>query len=252
MEQKQIDKRPFCTLRADEQTKLLQDFTKQAFFRRSRQLPTNFAQMVDTLKGDILHDIPNVPVGVMDLAITTSTLNDTDASLSVAFFFQAVKKHFWQPKQNRHDWDEDPNSRPDFEADTIALLDTCAAMLKRMDDRKDDGTPTVGNAIAKVFPAFNARREYAYLVMRNQFAEDSFAHFVTKAIQDVNEERLRSQHHRVERDKALQDPDVVAQCRRLAVLDWLRSCNTTGTSPSAVLSPLTNEQQYQEFRRMSA
>lgn len=244
-----MDKRtPYNQLNGCDQISSITTMMQQAYFRRSKQLPANLAAMAEMLKGDILKYLGDIPVGVLDEAITTSTLGDTDTPLSLAFFFNAAKKAWYVPRTNRHTWeDNDHNQRNDFETDTIDLLDVCAAMLRRMDDRKDNGQQTLGDLICSSLPAFNARREYNYLVIRGQLAEDSYPHFLAHAIEEVNKDRLRENHNRVGRDTALKDPDVIAKCRRLAVLDWLRSCNTRGTTPSSILTPLINEQQYQKF-----
>lgn len=260
-------------------TAKLDAFVRQAYFRRSRNLPNNLTEMVSCLKGDLLKAYPDCPINVVDEAITTSTLHDTDVTtISVAFFFNAVKKAWFTPKTNKHQWDgtdEDlaywqnrVNLHPwdthackmvehyrhgDTELDTISLLDTCADMLARMDDAE-----AKGQAIAKKgefkgviveLPAFNSRREYGYLVMRKQLAPDAASHFFSKAIQAVNDDRMATHHHRLEKSAAATDPDVLAKCQRLAVLDWLRSCNTRNTTPSAILTPLAEELSYFDYRR---
>ena len=235
-------------------TAKLDGFVRQAYFRRSRQLPANVAEMVACLKGDLLKAFPDVPIEVVDDAITTSTLHDTDVTqISVTFFFNAVKKAWFTPKVNRHAWDDEENRRPDTEADTISLLDTCAAMLARMDDAEANGQPVakVGeiHGIRIPLPAFNSRREYYYLVMRKQLDDSAASHFITQAIKDVNEDRIREGRHRLEKEEADASNDVSAQAMRLAVLDWLRSCNTNNTSPSAILTPLADELSYFQFRK---
>ena len=247
------NKTPISKMTQADLTAKLDGFVRQAYFRRSRQLPTNVAEMVACLKGDLLKAYPDVPINVVDDAITTSTLHDTDVTqISVAFFFNAVKKAWFTPKVNRHAWDDDENRRPDTEHDTIALLDTCAAMLKKMDAAEANGhVAKVGelHGVHIPLPAFNSRREYSYLVMRKQLAPSALGHYLTQAIQDVNAERLASHHPRIAKEGAATDPDVQAQCKRLAVLDWLRSCNTSNTTPSAILTPLAEELSYFELRR---
>ena len=141
----------------------------------------------------------------------------------------------------------------DTENDTISLLDTCANMLARMDDAEANGQQVAKvanvNGIRIPLPAFNPKREYFYLVMRKQLAPDAAAHFFTEAVQSVNADRMDSRHHRLEKDEAAKDPDVLARCQRLAVLDWLRACNTNNTSPSAILTTLADELSYYQFRR---
>lgn len=231
----------------------LSSILQQAYHRRSRNLPANLNDIVETLKGDLLKAYPDVPIEVVDDAIVLDTLHNPDTQLSPVFFFNAVKKAWFTPKVNRHAWDEDENRRPDTEHDTISLLDTCAAMLKDMDAAEANGQPVakVGelHGVRIPLPAFNSRREYAYLVMRKQLDPSALGHYLTQAIQDVNAERLASHHPRIAKEGAATDPDVQAQCKRLAVLDWLRACNTRNTTPSAILTPLTEELSYFELRR---
>ena len=231
----------------------LSSILQQAYHRRARNLPANLNDIVDTLKGDLLKAYPDVPIEVVDDAIVIETLHNPDTQLSPVFFFNAVKKAWFTPKVNRHAWDDDENRRPDTEHDTIALLDTCAAMLKDMDAAEANGqhVAKVGelHGVRIPLPAFNSRREYSYLVMRKQLDPSALGHHLTQAIQDVNSERLASHHPRIAKEGAATDPDVQAQCKRLAVLDWLRACNTRNTTPSAILTPLAEELSYFELRR---
>lgn len=239
------NKTPFKALQPFEQKTRLKEILQQAYHRRSRQLPANLDDIVETLRKDLLKHLGGIPIGTLDEAITTSTL-DNESPLSVAFFFAAAKKAWYQPKTNLHQWD-DENRRPDFEADTIALLDSCAVMLAQMDAA--ESKTAVNGDIRIPLPAFNPRREFDYLKMRGQVTPETAAAKLPRAIEEVNLDRLAKNHNRVKRDEALKDPEVQAMCRRLAVLDWLRSCNTRGVAPSAILAPLVNESQYQSFRR---
>lgn len=273
-------------MRPDEATLRLTQILQQAYLRRSRNLPANLNDIVETLKGDILKAYPDVPINVVDDAIIMETLHNPDTQLSEAFFFNAVKKAWFTPKTNSHQWDgrdEDiaywqervkfldragmAGSKQhlhacemvehyrhgDTEHDTISLLDTCADMLARMDEAEANGKTVIRKSEFKgvviELPAFNSRREYGYLVMRRQLAPDAASHFFTEAVQAVNADRLDTRHHRLEKSEAATDPDVLAKCQRLAVLDWLRACNTRNTTPSAVLTPLAEELSYFEFRR---
>lgn len=275
----------FKDLQPIDQTTRLTQMVQQAYFRRSRTLPTNLGDMVQTLKGDIVKHIPDITVEDLDLAITTSTLNDPETNLSVVFFFTAAKRQCPQ-RTNTHNWDgfdedlaywrdrrtwlenhgqsgtpqhqeacemERHHQQGDTENDTISLLDTCANILSKMDAAEANGQKvakkTEFKGVVVELPAFNPRREYGYLVMRKQLAPDAAAHFFTEAVQAVNADRVDSRHHLLEKDEAAKDPDVLARCQRLAVLDWLRSCNTNNTSPSAILTPLADELSYYQFRR---
>lgn len=280
------DKTTISKMTAYDLTAKLDGFVRQAYFRRSRQIPSNVAEMVSCLKGDLLKAFPDVPINVVDDAITTSTLHDTDVTqISVAFFFNAVKKAWFTPKTNSHQWDgkdEDltywqervkfleraglsgsPQHRHakemvehyrhgDTEHDTISLLDTCANLLAVMDAKEAKGQPTQRRVEYKgiriPLPAFDAPREYNYLVMRHQLDASAASHFWTDAVQDVNRDRLDTHHHLLEKEEAKDNADVARQAMRLAVLDWLRSCTIRNTTPSAILTPLAEETSYQNLR----
>lgn len=264
----------------------LTSILQQAYHRRSRNLPANLNDIVETLKGDLLKAFPDVPVEVVDDAIVLETLHNPDTQLSPTFFFNAVKKAWFTPKTNSHQWDgkdEDlaywegrvrfleragltgsPQHREaqrmvdhyrhgDTEHDTISLLDTCANLLAVMDAKEAQGQPPQRRVEYKgiriPLPAFDAPREYNYLVMRRQLDAAAASHFWTDAVQDVNRDRLDTHHHRLEKEEAKDNADVARQAMRLAVLDWLRACNMRNTSPSAILTPLAEEKSYQEFRR---
>ena len=224
------NKIPFNQLPAFEQTSRLTQMVHQAYFRRSRQLPTNLGDMVECLKGDLLKHLGDIPTDKLDLAITTATL-DNDTPLSVAFFFAAAKKHWYAPKTNAHQWDGDDQRRPDFEADTISLLDTLASNLAA-------GRPCW----------FNTKREYAYLVMRRQLDLCAADNFISKAKLEINDERTDEGRKRIDWNIVGLTDDLTARAKRLAVIDWLRACNTRGTMPSDILTALVNEAQYAQLR----
>ena len=271
-------KTPINTMRDFDINTRLTSILQQAYHRRSRNLPANLNDIVETLKGDLLKAYPDVPIEVVDDAIVIETLHNPNEQLSPTFFFNAVKKAWFTPKSNAHQWDgrdedlaywDDLATRHqwdthaaemvehyrhgDTEQDTISLLDTCASMLAKMDEAEANGQTVAKKAefkgVVVELPAFNSRREYGYLVMRKQLAPDAAAHFFTAAVQAVNADRMDSRHHRLEKAEAVKDPDVLARCQRLAVLDWLRSCNTRNTTPSAILTPLAEELSYFDFRR---
>ena len=279
---------PLKDLNPTEATMRLTQIVQQAYQRRSHKLPANLADIVETLKGDLLKHFGECPVRTIEDAIITATLHE-DVPLSPAFFFQAVKKVWWQPKTNHHQWDgKDEDlaywrdrvkfleraglagseqhrhacemmkhySHHETEQDTISLLDTCAEMLRRMDAAEAQGRPVtkVGmlNGVRIALPAFNTRREYGYLILRGQLTADAATNFVTDAIVEVNADRMDTHHHRLTKEEAEKSQDVAAKAMRLAVLDWLRRCNAQGTTPSAILTPLANESTYQRYRRTSA
>lgn len=275
---------PLKELNPTEATMRLTQIVQQAYQRRSRNLPANLADIVETLKGDLLKHFGGCPVRTIEDAIITATLHE-DVPLSPAFFFQAVKKVWWQPKTNHHQWDgKDEDlaywrdrvkfleraglagseqhrhacemmehySHRETEQDTISLLDTCAEMLRRMDAAEAQGRPVtkVGmlNGVRIALPAFNTRREYGYLILRGQLDADAATNFTKDAIVEVNIDRMETGHHRLTKEEAEKSPEVSAKAMRLAVLDWLRSCNTRNTTPSAILIPLADENSYQRYR----
>ena len=279
-------KTPLKDIKPSEATVRLTQIVQQAYHRRSRNLPNNLPDIVETLKGDLLKAFPDCPIETIDDAIVTDTLHNPDANLCVAFFFQAVKKAWFVPKTNAHQWDGDdqdiaywqgrvrffesaglsgsPQHREaqrmvehyrhgDTEQDTIDLLDTCANLLADMDERERQGQPiqrhTEFKGVRIPLPAFDARREYAYLVMRGQLTDATASNFITQAIEEANKERLASNRRRLEKEEAAAAPEVATHAMRLAVLDWLRACTIRNTTPSAVLIPLTEETSYQNLRR---
>lgn len=233
----------------------LSSILQQAYHRRARNLPANLNDIVETLKGDLLKAYPDVPIEVVDDAIVIETLHNPDTQLSPVFFFNAVKKAWFTPKVNRHAWDEDDNRRPDYEEDTIGLIDTCASMLQQMDEAE-----AKGQAVAKKgefkgvvieLPAFNARRMYGYLKLRGQLADGAGERFMADALLKVNTDRMRTSHHRLTKEEAQKDPDVRCMAMRLACLDWLKACITQGRKPSDILTPLIDQASYAEYRRTS-
>ena len=279
-------KTPINTMRDFDLNSRLTSILQQAYHRRSRNQPANLNDIVETLKGDLLKAFPDCPIETVDDAIVLETLHNPDTQLSPTFFFNAVKKAWFTPKTNSHQWDgkdEDlaywegrvrfferaglsgsPQHREaqrmvdhyrhgDTEQDTIDLLDTCANLLADMDAKEAQGQPTQRRVEYKgiriPLPAFDAPREYNYLVMRHQLDATAASHFWTDAVQDVNRDRLDTHHHRLEKEETKSNADVARQAMRLAVLDWLRSCTIRNTSPSAILTPLAEDKSYQEFRR---
>ena len=225
------NKIPFNQLPAFEQTSRLTQMVQQAYFRRSRQLPTNLGDMVECLKGDLLKYLGDIPTDKLDLAITTATL-DNDTPLSVAFFFAAAKKHWCVPKTNAHQWDAEDQRRPDFETDTINLLDSIAEAVKNSQK-----------------PYANWHREYSYLVIRGQISWDAFEAELEAAREHINTERVRNFERPIAEFVGGFKNDLYNEARRLAVLRWIDNCNEQECKPSDILTPLINEQEYQQFRK---
>lgn len=267
-------KTPISKIQGIDLTSRLNAILIQAYHRRSRQLPANISEITETLKGDLIKAFPDCPIETIDDAIVTDTLHNPDTPLSPTFFFNAVKKAWFVPKTNRHQWDgndedlaywQDLAARHpwdahatemvmhyrhgDTEQDTISLLDTLAANVAREDARSKDDTMTLASVARSAATAFNARREFQYLVLRGQLSEEAKSRFLEDAILAVNTKRMASRHHRLTKEEANGDPFVQAEAMRLAVLDWLRGCNTQGTTPSAILTPLAEELSYMQLRR---
>ena len=215
MEESNLNTRPLHTLSPFEATNRLTQVVKQAYFRRSRQVPANVADIVETLKADILRVMPAVTVNQIDEAVTDWVLHQTDKPLSPAFFFAAVHSRYDAPRRMRP-FDREEYTRPDTEEDYLSLMDTLAAFI--------DKRP--------IF--FNSWREYDNLVERGQLAPDAWQRYTDKALVSVKAERTKDGRPK-KIDLDINDDSVQAMSRRLAVEDWLRSCNTQGKKPSEIL-----------------
>ena len=263
----------------------LDQIVKQGYKKLNRQgLPDNLKEMVDTLKDDLLRYMPGVTIDTIDEAVTYEVLHDENlaknpSKYSAVYCFQAVRKHYTKPTETRDmdkddlwqwkdklRWLESRNlgasdladecrwwiyhiEKGDDEGETIALLDICAGWVAKSDEQQRTFNVQTDQGIVVELPAFNSRREFAYLVMKGQLALNDTDAYLDEALTDINAERLAIRHPRIPRDKAAIDPDVVARQRRLAVIGWLRKCNQAGTTPSAILTPLIDEMQYQQLRQ---
>lgn len=206
---------PINTLTPSEATLRLTQIVKQAYFRRSRQLPTDLGAIVETLKGDIIRRMPDVTINQIDEAVTDWVLHQTDKPLSPAFFFAAVHSRYDAPRRMRP-FDREESTRPDTEEDYLSLMDTLAAFI---DWRQ-------------IF--FNSWREFDNLVERGQLEPCACERYTEKAVAHLRRERLRDGNpRRIEIQP--EDESVQAMSRRYAVEDWLRSCNTQGKKPSEIL-----------------
>lgn len=215
MEEVNLNTRPLHTLSGIEATQRLSQVIRQAYFRRSRQVPANVADIVETLKADIIRVMPAVTINQIDEAVTDWTLNQIDKPLSPAFFFAAIRSRYEGPRRTRA-MDIDQYTRPDTEEDYLSLMDTLAAFI--------DHRP--------IF--FDPWREYRNLVERGQLAPDTWEHYTDKAIARLDRDRIKE--GRLRRIELTQeDNGVQATARRMAVEDWLRSCKTADTTPSKIL-----------------
>lgn len=210
-----LNTRPLHTLSASEATMRLSNVIKQAYFRRSRQVPANIGDIVETLKGDIIRIMPAVTINQIDEAVTDWVLNQIDKTISPAFFFAAIRSKYEGPRRTR-EMDRDTYTRPDTEEDYLSLMDTLAAFI--------DKRP--------IF--FNSWREYDNLVKRGQLTDDAWQRYADKAKVYINNQRVREGKWR-KIDLTINDDDLEAACKRMAVEDWLRSCNTQDKTPSEIL-----------------
>lgn len=206
---------PINTLTPSEATLRLTQIVKQAYFRRSRQLPTDLGAIVETLKGDIIRRMPDVTINQIDEAVTDWVLHQTEKTLSPAFFFAAVHSRYDAPRRMRP-FDLEEPTRPDTEEDFLSLMDTLAAFI----DHRAIG--------------FNPRREYDNLVERGQLDKGTVEHYIEKAMAKIQQQRFKEGNLR---RMTLKPEDKIVQetARLLAVEDWLRSCNTQGKKPSEIL-----------------
>ena len=223
---------PINAINSFELTKRLDTIVKQAYMRRSRQMPSNLTEIVATFKGDLLKYMPTVGIDTVDEAVTFEVLHDDKTPFSPSFLFQAVRKHYTQPFKARS-FDVDEYSRPDTEQDTVNLLDCIAGIIAKGDT-------------SRIY--FNPWREFDYLRMRGQLSDD-ISDYVQAAKNAINVERVRD-FKRPLRDWTGADlNDLNARARHLAIVDWLRSCNQSGRKPSDILTHLMNEMQYQQLRK---
>lgn len=257
----------------------LRQIVTEAYKRRSRQLPNNIPEVVETLKADLLKYMPGVTLDTIDEAVTYEVLHDDKTPISPTFFFAAVRKHYTKPAEVRDEdrdelWQWKDRLRwlegkglgnsiqanecrwwiyhietGDTEQETIALLDICAGWVAKTDEQKQSFTVKTDKGVVVELPAFNARREYAYLVTKGILPLNAIDDHFNEAISDINADRLASRHQRLTRDEARTHPDVVARQKRLAVISWLRSCNEQGRKPSDILTPLMDEYSYQQLRK---
>lgn len=227
----EIENKEIRTMQQFEATQFIEKEVRNAYYLKSRAIPDNLGQMVATLKAMLLKYMPHVTTRNISEGIEHFILHETTAALSVDMLFKAVKSKHTPPYEPR-DSDIEGCRRPDLEGDTISLLDTLAAALA-------NGRKTY----------FNPRREYAYLVMRHQLDITACDNFIKAAKLAINEQRISDGYRRIDWNIVGQTSDLTATAKGLAVEDWLRSCNTRGVAPSAILAPLVNEAQYAQLRQ---
>ena len=82
----------------------LNQIVNEAYKRRSRQLPANIGDIVNTLRADLLKYMPGVSIETIDEAVSYEVLHDDKTPLSPTFLFAAIRKHYTKPTEVR---DED-------------------------------------------------------------------------------------------------------------------------------------------------
>lgn len=222
---------PFCQIGGFEQKMILLDVMKNGFYLKNRQLPTNLDAMCDTLKAEILKYVPKVTEAAIREGIEYYILHEDTATLSVAVFFKAIRSKY-APAYEPRSFDIDQGRRPDFETDTINLLDSIAEAVKNSQK-----------------PYANWHREYSYLVIRGQISWDAFEAELEAAREHINTERVRNFERPIAEFVGGFKNDLYNEARRLAVLRWIDNCNEQECKPSDILTPLINEQEYQQFRK---
>ncbi len=254
---------PLNQMHPSQATMRLTQIVQQAYHRKSRQLPSNLSEIVDTFKGDLLKYLPSVPIETVDEDVIFEVLHDDKTPFSPSFLFQAVRKHYTEPTTQRDmdkgdlyywtqqlreleskglghtpkaqecRWWIDKIKTGDTEEDTVRLLDLIA------EASKDQDRPLY----------FDVRREYRYLVMRKQLAIDAFTAFERKAKDLINLERVSEHKRPLDDFLGASLRDLHTRQMHCAVVDWLRRCNESNVKPSDILTPLMDETSYRELRK---
>ena len=254
---------PLNQMHPSQATMRLTQIVQQAYHRKSRQLPANLSEIVDTFKGDLLKYLPSVPIETVDEAVIFEVLHDDKTPFSPSFLFQAVRKHYTAPTTQRdmdkgdiYYWTQQLRELEnkglghtqkaqecrwwinkihtgDTEQDTVTLLDLIA------DAAKDPDRPLY----------FDVRREYYYLVMRKQIALDAFTRFEQQAKDLINIERVKQCKRPLDEFLGESLRDLHTRQMHCAVVEWMRRCNESNAKPSDILTPLMDEQSYRELRK---
>ena len=253
---------PLKDLNTYEATMRLTQIVQQAYHRKSRQLPANISEIVDTFKGDLLKYLPSVSIETVDEAVIFEVLHDDKTPFSPSFLFQAVRKHYTAPTERRdmdkgdlHYWTQQLRELEnkglghtqkatecrwwinkiqtgDTEADTITLLDLVAYNISKG---------------LKAY--FDPLREYNYLRLREQIPVDAATDLLGKARDQINVERVKNHQRPIAEWTGVNLNELNNRARHLAVVDWLRKCNAEGRKPSDILTPLMDEYSYQQLRK---
>lgn len=262
-------KTPINTIQPFQLNQKLELILKQAYMRRSRQLPANLNDIVETFKTDLLKHMPTVPIETVDDAVIISTLHE-DVPLSIAFFFQAVKKRYDAPFKERESdridsdlvyWSnrlsyltqlgfgKSPQAEEcrdrinhihqgDCEHDTIVLLDM-------------NITPAVEDKRLWL----NPRRMYGYLVMRGQIGAEDYLTQMSNAKLSINNDRIHQHERVIDWASTIgmnnHGNELTTKAMEMVIRNWLKYCAASTTKPSDLLTPLVDEKTYQDYRRVS-
>ena len=254
---------PINTMNSFELRTRLDVIVRSAYQRRSRQLPANFSETVDTFKADLLRYMPTVGIDTVDEAVVFEVLHDDKTPFSPSFLFQAVRKHYtapttqrdmdkgdlyyWTqqlrelenkglghtPKAQECRWWIDEIKTGDTEQDTVTLLDLIADAAKDQDRQL----------------YFDVKREYNYLVLRKQLACDAFTSYERRAKALINLDRVADHKRPIDEFLGESLKDLHVRQMHCAVVDWLRKCNSECRKPSDILTPLMDEYSYQQLRK---
>lgn len=253
---------PLSQMHPSQATMRLTQIVQQAYHRKSRQLPANLSEIVDTFKGDLLKYLPSVPIETVDEAVIFEVLHDDKTPFSPSFLFQAVRKHYTAPSTQRDmdkgdlyywtqqlrelenkvlghtqkatecRWWINKIKTGDTEQDTIELLDLVAY--------------NIANGLKAYFDPL---REYNYLRLRGQIPVDAATDLLGKARDQINVERVKNHQRPLAEWTGVNLNELNNRARHLAVVAWITSCNTAGLKPSDILTQLMDETTYRELRK---
>ena len=253
---------PLNQMHPSQATMRLTQIVQQAYHRKSRQLPNNLSEIVDTFKGDLLKYLPAVPIETVDEAVIFEVLHDDKTPFSPSFLFQAVRKHYTAPTTQRDmdkgdlyywtqqlrelenkglghtqkatecRWWINKIQTGNTEADTITLLDLVAYNISKG---------------LKAY--FDPLREYNYLRLREQIPVDAATDLLGKARDQINVERVKNHQRPIAEWTGVNLNELNNRARHLAVVAWITSCNNAGLKPSDILTPLMDEYSYQQLRK---
>ena len=222
---------PFNTLSGFDQTTKLTEAVRNAYYLKNRDLPANLSAMVETLKKQILKRIPCIGVETLHENIESYILTEQTGAISTDLLYKAAARGYDIPR-GRRSFDDYMPVRPDTERDTIRLLDTLYDTLCQ--GRR---------------PYCNWHREFVYLVERHQIDLNLPTAYYTKAMAQINTERVADYKRPLQFEAPQTVADVQWRAEAIAVTEWLGSLIDRNVRPSDVLTPLINETSYQQMRK---